>query len=231
MSPIATRPDDEESVARRTEIELGRSSAGDRVPTLKDARVGRQIKELRRAAGRTQKQIADAIGVTGAQFHRYETGATRVAASRLLAIAAALGTRPEALIGTGGSMIPSVPLQSYGVTSTGFAELAESYNSISDPRRRLALIQFARVVAKGPDPDTSVSAYESEDSSPSQHLRALPISHEIKTTEIITPAEREIDACLNLLSKTISDMNKDADKFSEYLTKVHSILDDRMSSQ
>lgn len=135
---------------RQTPVEepLGLNS---RAPTSADASVGVRIKQLRRAAGRTQKQIASAIGVTGAQFHRYETGATRVAASRLLAIAAALGTRPEALIGAQKPASPPPPLD---VTSTDdLVELVEAYAAISDPRRRHALIAFARVVARGPLPD------------------------------------------------------------------------------
>lgn len=122
-----------------------------RAPTSADANVGVRIKQLRRAAGRTQKQIASAIGVTGAQFHRYETGATRVAASRLLAIAAALGTRPEALIGL--QKPPSPPPQLDGTATDDLVELVEAYTAISDPRRRHALIAFARVVARGPLPD------------------------------------------------------------------------------
>jgi transcriptional regulator with XRE-family HTH domain len=122
-----------------------------RAPTSADAGVGVRIKQLRRAAGRTQKQIANAIGVTGAQFHRYETGATRVAASRLLAIAAALGTRPEALIGI--QKPPSAPSTLDGAATDDLVELVEAYTAISDPRRRHALIAFARVVARGPLPD------------------------------------------------------------------------------
>ncbi len=128
-----------------------------RSPTKADARVGVRIKELRRAAGRTQKQIAAQIGVTGAQFHRYETGATRVAASRLMAIAGALGTRPEALMGMPAPAVPApIPLE--GVATDDLVELVEAYGAISDPRRRLALITFARAVARGAGPEDAVAA-------------------------------------------------------------------------
>ncbi|MDB5412185.1 MAG: hypothetical protein JWR10_520 [Rubritepida sp.] len=129
-----------------------------RSPTSADATVGGRIKELRRAAGHTQKQVANLIGVTGAQFHRYETGATRVAASRLMAIAAALGTRPEALIGAMGKaqpMITAAPLD--GAATDGLVELVEVYATISDPRRRHALIAFARVVARAQGSDDPVA--------------------------------------------------------------------------
>ncbi|WP_421994093.1 helix-turn-helix domain-containing protein [Roseococcus sp.] len=128
-----------------------------RSPTSADARVGVRIKELRRAAGYTQKEIATQIGVTGAQFHRYETGATRVAASRLMAIAEALGTRPDALMGVAMPMAhASVPLE--GAATDDLVELVEAYGAISDPRRRLALINFARAVARGPGSDDAIAA-------------------------------------------------------------------------
>lgn len=143
------------SIARQM---LGEESLGlsSRAPTSADAGVGVRIKQLRRAAGRTQKQIASAIGVTGAQFHRYETGATRVAASRLMAIAAALGTRPEALIGTQKPVQAAPPID--GAATDDLVELVEAYTAISDPRRRQALIAFARVVARGPLPDDTSGA-------------------------------------------------------------------------
>lgn len=56
-----------------------------------DQAVGQAVRDLRRAQHRTQKDLAQVVGVTGAQLHRYETGGTRIAASRLIAIAQALG--------------------------------------------------------------------------------------------------------------------------------------------
>jgi DNA-binding XRE family transcriptional regulator len=55
-----------------------------RAPTAADIAVGLRIRALRRAAGCTQKQLAHHLGVTNAQLHRYETGVSRVAASRLV---------------------------------------------------------------------------------------------------------------------------------------------------
>jgi transcriptional regulator with XRE-family HTH domain len=121
---------------------------GNRSPTSADASVGSRIKELRRAAGRTQKEIADIVGVTGAQFHRYETGATRIATSRLLGIATALGVRPEALVGNAAPR--QEPMVDFidGATDE-LVELVQVFSTISDPRRRGALMAFARAVARG----------------------------------------------------------------------------------
>jgi transcriptional regulator with XRE-family HTH domain len=121
---------------------------GNRSPTSADASVGSRIKELRRAAGRTQKEIADIVGVTGAQFHRYETGATRIATSRLLGIATALGVRPEVLMGTAAPQ--NEPMLDFidGATDE-LIELVQVFSTINDPRRRGALMAFARAVARG----------------------------------------------------------------------------------
>jgi transcriptional regulator with XRE-family HTH domain len=128
--------------------------SGNRSPTSADASVGSRIKELRRAAGRTQKEIADIVGVTGAQFHRYETGATRIATSRLLGIATALGVRPEMLMGT--SAPRHAPMVDFidGATDE-LVELVQVFSAINDPRRRSALMAFARAVARGQTPQTA----------------------------------------------------------------------------
>ena len=120
-----------------------------RTPTLDDASVGRRIREQRRVACRTQKDIAKSIGVTGAQFHRYEMGLTRVATSRLMAIAAALNIRPDVLMGVAIVVpveVPFVPTSSSGTDD--LLELVEVFASITDPRRRHALLVLARVIAK-----------------------------------------------------------------------------------
>ena len=64
--------------------------ATNRLPTTTDRAVGQRIRALRRAAGMTLSDLGEAVGVSGVQFQRYETGASRVAASRLLAICDAL---------------------------------------------------------------------------------------------------------------------------------------------
>ncbi len=132
-----------------SEVGLGAAAiAGNRSPTSADASVGNRIKELRRAAGRTQKEIANIVGVTGAQFHRYETGATRIATSRLLGIATALGVRPEMLIGTAAPR--HEPMVDFIDDATDqLIELVQVFSTINDPRRRGALMAFARAVARG----------------------------------------------------------------------------------
>ncbi|TCI00758.1 helix-turn-helix domain-containing protein [Roseococcus sp. SYP-B2431] len=121
--------------------------ASNRSPTLDDGQVGRRMKDLRRKQGLTQKQIAGRVGVTGAQLHRYETGATRVAASRLIAIAAVLGVRPEDLM----REPVAAPMPSLSVggapSSNDLVELVELFSSLTDDRRRGAVMGFARSIS------------------------------------------------------------------------------------
>lgn len=56
-----------------------------------DAEVGRRIKLQRLAAGLSQTELGDKVGVSFQQIQKYEQGHTRVGASRLTAIATVLG--------------------------------------------------------------------------------------------------------------------------------------------
>lgn len=58
-----------------------------RVANEIDAHVGRRIRTRRRFLGITQKTLAKALDITFQQVQKYETGANRVSASRLSAIA------------------------------------------------------------------------------------------------------------------------------------------------
>ena len=56
-----------------------------------DLHVGARVRDRRILLGMTQHQLADLIGVTYQQAHKYEKGINRVAAGRLYYIAQALG--------------------------------------------------------------------------------------------------------------------------------------------
>lgn len=55
-----------------------------------DTVVGQRIRALRSSQGLTQTELAQAIGVTFQQIQKYESGANRVSASRLLDLSVAL---------------------------------------------------------------------------------------------------------------------------------------------
>ncbi|MDO9713088.1 helix-turn-helix domain-containing protein [Paracraurococcus lichenis] len=110
-----------------------------RAPTDADSAVGQRIRGHRLAAGMPLSELSARIGVSNPQMHRYECGLTRVAASRLIAIAAALGV--------------SVEMLTSSVPETGHAEEAEvdlllrAFSAIGQPERRNALIALARSMA------------------------------------------------------------------------------------
>ena len=72
--------------AARTRDEAPRPRAQD-----VDRHVGARMRERRVMLGLTQQQLAELIGVTYQQAHKYEKGINRIAAGRLSRIAQALG--------------------------------------------------------------------------------------------------------------------------------------------
>lgn len=70
----------------KTRVGPGRSRAQDI-----DRYVGARMRERRIMLGLTQQQMAELIGVTYQQAHKYEKGINRIAAGRLFTIAQALG--------------------------------------------------------------------------------------------------------------------------------------------
>ncbi len=117
-----------------------------RGPLASDCAVGHEIRELRRAKMMTQKEVANLIGVTGAQLHRYETGATRIAASRLVAIAAALEVGPERLIGAASELSRSQAGASHH-GGDDILDLIQIFSAIPDPKCRAAIMTVVRMVA------------------------------------------------------------------------------------
>jgi transcriptional regulator with XRE-family HTH domain len=72
------------TVKSMTRPKRGRSTAAI------DNHVGRRIRDRRIMLGLTQQQLAEVIGVTYQQAHKYERGINRVSAGRLFEIARAL---------------------------------------------------------------------------------------------------------------------------------------------
>lgn len=67
------------------------NTAKKKVPNPADVHVGARIRMRRMILGISQEKLGQALGVTFQQVQKYEKGATRVGAGRLLAIANFLG--------------------------------------------------------------------------------------------------------------------------------------------
>jgi transcriptional regulator with XRE-family HTH domain len=59
-----------------------------------DRHVGARVREWRLALGLTQQQLAELVGITDQQAHKYEKGVNRISAGRLHRLGQALGVEP-----------------------------------------------------------------------------------------------------------------------------------------
>jgi transcriptional regulator with XRE-family HTH domain len=109
-----------------------------------DKHVGGRIRERRTMLGLTQQQLADLIGVTYQQAHKYERGINRVSAGRLYEVGQVLGVH--------------VTFFYEGLdTNTEFVvndrqrlclELARNFSLIGNSKHQEALTQLARALAQ-----------------------------------------------------------------------------------
>jgi transcriptional regulator with XRE-family HTH domain len=111
-----------------------------------DRHVGARMRERRIMLGLTQQQMAELIGVTYQQAHKYEKGINRIASGRLYNIAQALGVDIgyffEGL--DSDKSLKATPQQRLSL------ELARSFLSIPHRKHQEALCSLVRALS---DPD------------------------------------------------------------------------------
>jgi len=108
-----------------------------------DDHVGGRIRERRLMLGLTQQQLAEMIGVTYQQAHKYERGINRVSAGRLFEIARALSAPITYFfegIGEEGPR-PILPHQ------RTLLEITRNIAEIRNEKHREAISQLARALA------------------------------------------------------------------------------------
>src|SRR6266404_3007170 len=108
-----------------------------------DDHVGGRIRERRIMLGLTQQQLAEMIGVTYQQAHKYERGINRVSAGRLFQIARALGVP----VGTFFEGIEGPQSKIQSARERMCLELAKNFSQIPNERYQEALSQLARALA------------------------------------------------------------------------------------
>ncbi|WP_170985125.1 helix-turn-helix domain-containing protein [Roseomonas sp. AR75] len=139
--------------SRASVLDVGpKRLANKRAPTDADAAVGRRIRDCRVAMGMSLSELSGQVGVSQPQLYRYECGLTRVAASRLIAIAAALGVSIEALVR--GDDAAGLPIREAGI-SAEVDLLLRAFSNIGQPERRSALIALARSMADNTEAATA----------------------------------------------------------------------------
>ena len=108
-----------------------------------DRQVGARVRERRILLGFTQQQLADLIGVTYQQAHKYERGINRISAGRLYEIAHVLSV-PVNYFFEG---LDGDPTRAVSPRERMCLELARNFAQIPNERHQEALSQLARVLA------------------------------------------------------------------------------------
>ncbi len=114
-----------------------------------DRFVSLRIRQRRIMLGLTQQQMAELIGVTYQQAHKYETGINRISAGRLYQIARALGVEISHFfedVEPGGA---SARNQELMPQQRMLLELARNFAAIKSRKHQEALCHLARVLSDG----------------------------------------------------------------------------------
>lgn len=117
-----------------------------------DHLVSLRIRQRRIMLGLTQQHMAELIGVTYQQAHKYETGINRISAGRLYQIAQALGVDvsyffEEVDAAVGGKRQPPEMMPQQRM----LLELARNFANIRSRKHQEALCNMARVLAETAD--------------------------------------------------------------------------------
>jgi transcriptional regulator with XRE-family HTH domain len=108
-----------------------------------DRHVGARVRERRIMLGLTQQQLADLIGVTYQQAHKYERAINRISAGRLFEIAQVLGVPVNHFF----AGLEQEGDRSVSPRERMCLELARNFAQIPNERHQEALSQLARVLA------------------------------------------------------------------------------------
>ncbi len=108
-----------------------------------DRHVGTRIRERRVMLGLSQQQLAELIGVTYQQAHKYERGINRLSAGRAYEIAQVLGV-PVGFFFEG---LESGQAPDLTARQRMCLELARNFANIADEKHQEALCHLARVLA------------------------------------------------------------------------------------
>ena len=109
-----------------------------------DRHVGARIRERRIMLGLSQQQMADMIGVTYQQAHKYERGINRISAGRLYEITRVLNVSITYFFE---GLDVNEDDESLNPRQRMCLELARNFASISNQRHQEALSQLARALA------------------------------------------------------------------------------------
>jgi transcriptional regulator with XRE-family HTH domain len=131
----------------RAQIELPPTANGRSRAIDVDRYVSLRIRQRRIMLGLTQQQLAELIGVTYQQAHKYETGINRISAGRLYQIAQALGVEVayfyEDVVESDGTGRKTELLPQQRM----LLELARNFAAIDNRKHQEAICSLARALA------------------------------------------------------------------------------------
>jgi transcriptional regulator with XRE-family HTH domain len=114
-----------------------------------DRYVSLRIRQRRIMLGLTQQQMAELIGVTYQQAHKYETGINRISAGRLYQIARALGVDISYFFEDVEPGAGAARTQELMPQQRMLLELARNFAAIKSRKHQEALCHLARVLGDG----------------------------------------------------------------------------------
>ena len=107
--------------------------------------VSSRIRELRTMLGMTRQDVAERIGLSYQQLHKYETGKNRISAGILGRIAEALGVKVGHFYeGLGG-------VNKRAGRPRAILSFVQDFANLTDPRQQRALLRLSRALT-GTDP-------------------------------------------------------------------------------
>jgi transcriptional regulator with XRE-family HTH domain len=125
-----------------------------------DRAVSFRIRQRRIMLGLTQQQMAELIGVTYQQAHKYETAINRISAGRLYQIAQALGVSVAYFYQDVVAVGEEQPRPEMLPQQRMLLELARNFAGISNRKHQDALCNLARALTNGGDDERASASGE-----------------------------------------------------------------------
>ncbi len=117
--------------------EVGRAAA-------LEVAIGTRMRARRRQLAMSQSELAERLGVSFQQVQKYERGSNRVAASTLVAAAAALNTTVSWMVGEDAASPAGDDDLFAALARPGAVEMLLAFDAIADARSRAALLALAQ---------------------------------------------------------------------------------------
>jgi transcriptional regulator with XRE-family HTH domain len=135
---------------------IGHLEFGGRRAGAIDAQIGKRIRQVRSSKRMSQEDLARRIGISCQQLQKYESGANRISASRLVQLADVLDVQIALFLRDQGSEAPTGRVTTDQVgndaasMSTGcedLLKLVNSFCSIRNPASRAKIVEMTMFLA------------------------------------------------------------------------------------